>query len=329
MSDAKISFSDFIAKLPDAPSADAPRHTPDPEAPADEAEAPLATEAAEPEAPRKPRVRRASDDHDAPQPTSAKTPSPGAPPGEVTPEVLRAALAAGDLDTLGELLGEDPALYDERTPKWAARQRKEHKLKSERDSVVQKAEAVVGRWAPVLNLVERIDAGEVQLVPELLRTLTNRDPDGLWMAAVRARASTDPRIPALTETTQRQAARVAELEAERVARVDAAFYETLRDEVATDSVVRKIDGWEAKVAEVLRESVDPDLGEPKLSVRQAADRVVRREREEFDRRAAVFGEAPSTKKRTRAATPERASGASGAKVRKLSREEWLAARNNG
>lgn len=323
--EAKVSFAEFLAKVPDAPSSAV---THDEEAAAPEAETPKASRTS-PTAPA---------GHDAEEAAASPPPTPeskSAAPANVdsasiTPdlEAVRAALKAGDLDTLGELLGEDPALYDEKTPKWAARKRKEHALEERAARITAKAEAVVQRWAPIADLTARIDAGEVHLVPELLQLLTNKDPDGLWLSAVRARSSTDPRVPQLTATAEAQAKRLAELEAERAARADQAFYETLRDEVARDSVVRKIDGWEAKVATVLRDSVDPDLGEPKLSIKQACDRVIRREREEFEKRAAVFGgERPAPKPRGKA--PERASGASGAKVRKLTRDEWLAARSNG
>jgi hypothetical protein len=226
------------------------------------------------------------------------------------------------------LLGEDPALYDDKTRKWAAGRRKEAKLQAERDTTFRKAEAVVSRWAPVADLAQAIPTDPTKVF-ELLSMLTGEDPDALWLKAVRARGTTDPRVPALTSEVAKRDARLAELEAERTKAADKAFHETLRDEVAASHLVRKIDGWEAKVAEVLRESIDPDLGEPKLSVKQASDRVVRREREEYERRAKVFGGDERPAKRGTERAPERAAGASGAKVRKLTRDEWLAAHRNG
>jgi len=316
-----IDFDAFIAKVPDAPSSAHAR----PEEPAADAESP---KEAKPEAPDAeavagppPRERARKPAPPASPEASAKTPEN--PPD---PSAVLQALRTGDLDTLGELLGEDPALYDEKTPKWAARQRKEAKLTAERDRVVKQAETVVERWSPVSRLVEARETNPAALF-ELVELLTGQDPDQAWSAALRARGAVDPRVPALAKAVTDRDARLAELEAERTRRLDAAFYETLRDEVDSKDVVRKIEGWEEKVATVLRESVDPDLGEPKLSVKQAAARVVRREREEFERRAAVFGEAPAKPARNR--TPERASPGAGAKVRKLTREEWLQARSNG
>jgi hypothetical protein len=229
------------------------------------------------------------------------------------------------LDTLGELLGEDPAGYDEKTPKWAARQRKEAKLVAERDRVMRQAETVVERWSPVSRLVSALDTEPASLF-ELVGLLTGQDPDQAWTAALRARGSVDPRVPALRETLTQKDARLAELEAERQARVDAAFYETLKDEVDVRHQVRQIDSWEQKVAETLRESIDPDTGDPKLSTKQAADRVVRREREEYERRAKVFGGEERPARRGTPRAPERAARPAGAKVRKLSRDEWLAER---
>lgn len=329
---AEAAFAAFLTKVPDAPSS---AHTQ--EAPAEAADAPLDTKET-PESPaapataapkKPPRVRRASDDQSPASIQSAKTPSTGDPQATPDPAAVLAALRAGDLDTIADLLGEDPAGFDEKTPRWAARQRKEAKITADRDRVMAQAETVVQRWSPVSRLVESAQTNPAALF-ELVGLLTGQDPDQAWTAALRARGSVDPRVPALTTRLAEKDTRLAELEAERTARVDAAFYETLRDEVDVKSVVRQIEGWEAKVATTLRESIDPDLGEPKLSVKQAADRVVRREREEYERRAKVFGggDAPAPKK-TKERAPERAAGTAGATVRKLTRAEWLAARSNG
>lgn len=324
--EAEASFAAFLAKVPDAPSSAHAR--PDGEEADGDAAAPLATS---PETPADTEKTGAAEA--AASPRRERKPKSADPASAVTPALepdlaaVRAALKAGDLDTLGELLGEDPALYDERTPKWAARQRKEAKLTAERDRVVRQAETVVERWSPVSKLVSERETNPAALF-ELVEMLTGQDPDQAWTAALRARGTVDPRVPALTKAVTERDTRLAELEAERAARADAAFYETLRDEVDAKDVVRRIDGWEAKVATVLRESVDPDLGEPKLSVKQAAARVVRREREEYERRAVVFGEAPAPRK-PRERAPERAAGPAGAKIRKLTRDEWLAARQNG
>jgi hypothetical protein len=318
----KQSFEAFLAKVPDAPSSAVGVS----EEPAAEAEAPLADAAPEGAAegaasPPPARKPKSAD----PASAEAEPTTPSQPPD---PALVVAALQAGDLDAIADLLGEDPALYDDKTRKWAAGRRKEAKLQAERDTTFRKAEAVVSRWAPVADLAQAIPTDPTKVF-ELLSMLTGEDPDALWLKAVRARGTTDPRVPALTSEVAKRDARLAELEAERTKAADKAFHETLRDEVAASHLVRKIDGWEAKVAEVLRESIDPDLGEPKLSVKQASDRVVRREREEYERRAKVFGGDERPAKRGTERAPERAAGASGAKVRKLTRDEWLAAHRNG
>jgi len=337
-----IDFDAFIAKLPDAPSSDAPRHdheeTPsDPKAPRDPATGKFAAAAPPPDAegdadspppaPKRKSVSRANaGSTDAtPAPPNATTPSSTAP----DPSAVLQALRAGDLDTIADLLGEDPAGFDEKTPKWAARQRKEAKVVAERDRVLRQAETVVERWSPVSRLVEATRSGRPEALLELVALLTDQDPDQAWTAAVRARGSVDPRVPALTTQLAAKDTRLAELEAERAARADAAFHETLRDEVDVKDVVRQIDGWEAKVADTLRDSIDPDLGEPKLSVKQAAARVVRREREEYERRAKVFGAdgGAAAPKAKRARAPERAAGTAPSKIRKLTKDEWIAAQS--
>lgn len=324
-----VSFEDFIAKIPDAPSS---AHVQEPAA---DAEDPLAGGTKDTPPARSGQRQDAADGAEAP-PREPKTKSaarakPDAPAVE-TPskepdlDAVRQALKAGDLDTLGELLGEDPALYDEKTPKWAATKRKEAKLVADRDRVVRQAETVVQRWSPVSRLVEAIPTEPASLF-ELVTLLTGQDPDQAWTAALRARGSVDPRVPVLTRTVAEKEAQLTELQRERSARADAAFYETLRDEVDSKHVVRQIDEWESKVATTLRDSLDPDTGEPKLSTKQAADRVVRREREEYERRAKVFGSGDAPAARApRARAPERAARPAGAKVRKLSRDEWLAER---
>lgn len=330
-----IDFEQFVAGVPDAPSSGHERPAaadeetpPDPKArdasgkfvpPA----AGVAADSQPPEPPRK-RADRAKPVAE-PSNSAADAKTPASAPD---PSLVLQALRDGDLDTIADLLGEDPAGFDEKTPKWAARQRKEAKVVAERDRVMRQAETVVERWSPVSRLVTERETNPAALF-ELVGLLTGKDPDAVWTEALRTRGSVDPRVPALTAAVADRDEQLSKADAERSARADAAFYETLRDEVDAKAVVRQIDGWEEKVATVLRESVDPDLGEPKLSVKQAADRVVRREREEYERRAKVFGgdERPARKPRERA--PERAGGTAGTKVRKLSREEWLAARSNG
>lgn len=329
MADAaeKKSFEQFLSNVPDAPSSAFPTHEPE-EAAAGDAADPLPAPAKRDAKGQFVSTGEEPSSTPSPEPTpDAKTPSTGDPPAL---DDVRAALAAGDLDTLAELLGEDPALYDEKTTKWAARNRREAKIKAERDSTAAKAEAVVQRWSPVSNLVLAAETDPSQLFP-LIELLTGKSADQAWTDAIRARGTHDPRVPALQKRLADQDAALTEAQKARAEAADRAFFETLRDEVPAGDVVRQIDGWERRVADVLRESVDPDLGEPKLSIKQAVARVVRQEREEFERRAKIFGaETVPATKTTKTRAPERAGKpSSGAKVRKVTREEWLAARSNG
>lgn len=310
------SLEDFLAAVPDAPSSDVPYKGPDPEAAATEADPPKATAPS-------PTVTSATASpaelgKDSKKAT-AEAPSTEAP--ESFKESVLAALKTGNLEVLGDLLDEDPAAFDEKTPKWASRKRHEEKTKRELAEVTAKAERIVQRFAPVDGFLGRLEAGDFSALPELVEHL-GQDWDSAAMKAFRARRGADPRVPQLEARAAAAEAEAAEGRTARQAAADRLFYETIRDEVDEANLVRKIDGWEARVAEVLRESVD-ETGDPRLSVKQAAARVLRREREDFNRKAAVFGEAPAP--RARAATPERASGASGASKRRLTRDEWLQA----
>lgn len=322
----KLDFAAFIAKVADPPaSATSEALTEDPK---EETGSPEAT------APTKHKISRSqsaaakSTPDTAPAAASASDSDASVGSEPPTLDAVRAALRAGDLDTVAELLDEDPAGYDEKTPKWAARQRKEKKLKDENAAIRTQAETIVSRWAPVSALASDVASGAFDRLPELVEMLTGHDWDSAAMKAFRSRTSTDPRVPALTKRAAEAEARLADADAERTKHAERAFHETIRDEVPAKDVVRKIDGWEEKVARVLRDSLDPDLGEPTLSVKQAAARVVRKERDEYERRAAVFSDAPAPRA-ARGATPERASGASGTTKRKVTRDEWLAAHKNG
>lgn len=309
----KKSFEQFLASVPEAPSSskDAPAAE---EAPAAEDPKAVAASAAAPET---------TTPSDTPSKPSASADPPAA---DLDPATLRAALKSGDLDALAEALGEDPALYSERSTKWAAARRKEQKLKAERDRVAQQAEAIVTRTKPVFELSEKVQAGEFTKFVELAEYLTGMDYDALVLKVARARHGSDPQVEVLKRRVAELEPVVAETTKAKASAAEKAFLETLRDEVATGHQVRELEEWESKVAAVLRESVDEDLGEPTLSVKQAADRVLRREREAFERRAKVFGGAPAAPTRKAAAkAPERASGAVGTPKRKLTRDEWLAA----
>lgn len=317
-------MEEFLATVPDAPSAAVP-------GPPEEAEP--AEDEATPKVPPTTAETSSSKSSAAPSTKATAAPSTKKLDGPALAEApafdkaaVIKALREGDLDTVGELLEEDPSGFDEKTPKWAARNRREAKLKAENAAVLAKAEAVVSRFAPAEGFFSRIQAGDFSALPELVEHL-GQNWDAAAMSAFRARRAADPRVPQLQ-------ARVAELEpvaeerkAARAAAADKAFYETLRDEVDVKDVVRKLPDWEAKVADVLRGSLDPETGDPKLSTKQAAARVVRKAKEQADALAKVF-EPEDKPRRTRAATPERAAGASGTTKRRLTRDEWLAARGN-
>ena len=247
----------------------------------------------------------------------------GDSPAESDPvQAIRQALKDGNLDALAEAVGEDPALFSEKSTKWAAARRKEKRLKEERDTAAAKAEAVLTKTQPVFDLAGRVQKGEFTALPELIEYLTGVDYDQLVLKVARARHGSDPQVEVLKKRLAELEPKVAERETARETAAERALLETLRDEVDTKHQVRALSGWEAKVAAELKASYDEDLGEPSISPRQAADRVLRKEREEFEAKAKVFGGAPAKPARDRA--PERASGAAPAKRKKLDRDAWLA-----
>jgi hypothetical protein len=234
-----------------------------------------------------------------------------------------AALKAGDLDTLADLTDQDPAAFDEKSTKWAARNRKDAKRKEEIEKVRADAKAIVDHYEPIDTRLEAFQkTRDYAIVAELVELLTGEDFDSVGMKVFRARKGVDPRVPELTKKLQEREAEVADLRTTKEKASDRALREALRDDLPEDHVVRKLPDWEDRVARVLRESVD-DTGEPALSFKQAANRVVRKEREEYEKRASVFGEVARPAKQ-RAATPERSAPASGAGQRKLTRDEFFA-----
>jgi hypothetical protein len=177
-----------------------------------------------------------------PKPKSAR-PSPrpgGGNPSSGTGPTRPAGTKAGT-DATG-CSREDPALYDEKTLKWAAGKRKEPKSR-QWHRVVRQAETVVERW-----FVSRPGGGHprrswrhcsTSSSSRRARTLTRRGrpPCG--------RGAGDPRVPALTtKVAERRPAGGAG--GRTHARADRAFTKRCRDEVASAHVVRQIDGWEAK-----------------------------------------------------------------------------------
>ena len=236
-----------------------------------------------------------------------------------------AALKAGDLDLVADLTDQDPAEFDEKSTKWAARNRKETKLKAEIAQVKADAAAVLEHWEPIdTRAAEFHRTKNYVLVKELVELLTGEDFDSVTMKTFRAVRGEDPRVPALTKAL---AARDEELTKHRTAQekaADRALREALRDDLPEDHQVRKLPDWEDKVAAVLRESVDEDSGEPALSFKQAAQRVVRSARDAYQKYASVFAENTPAPARARAETPERARGSAPATKRKLTPDEFYA-----
>lgn len=318
----KDQFAAFIAKVPDAPSSAI-------DGPETEASTEPSKARATPKDTSTPTPPRRS------SPTTSESATPSSPPSASTSaapdlDAIRRALREGDLDTVGDLLDEDPAGFDEKTPKWAARNRREAKLKAENASTLAKAEMVVSRWAPVATLAGAVQAGDYSKLPELVQMLTGADWDSAAMKAFRAVRNVDPSAQVQTNRNRELEAQLAAVQAERATLADRAAIEAIRDEVDEKDVVRKIPEWETRVAVVLKESMDPELGEPKLSVKQAAARVVRKEREAYERYSTMFDDAkPAKKPRPGPDGLARASGAAGTTKRKLTRDEWLASRRNG
>jgi hypothetical protein len=265
----------------------------------------------------------------------ASTPTPGSTkvttPKDSTPsstdsvaDRVLAALKAGDLDTLADLTDQDPAGFDEKSTKWAAKNRKETKLKEEVSRLKADATAIVEHWEPIDDRASRFaQTKDYTLVKEMVELLTGEDWDSVSMKTFRAVRGNDPRVPELAKVVAAKDAELGELRTKQEKAADRALREALRDDLPSDHQVRKVPEWEDRVAKVLRDSIDPDTGEPELSFKQAAARVVRTVREEYQKYAGVFGDEPRPAK-TRSASPERAAGSEPSTKRKLTREEYFA-----
>jgi sulfur relay (sulfurtransferase) DsrC/TusE family protein len=235
-----------------------------------------------------------------------------------------AALKAGDLDLLADLTDQDPEAFDEKSTKWAARNRKESKLKAEIEKVRTDAASVIEHWEPVDERATRFHATkDYALVKELVEILTGEDWDSVAAKTFRALRTTDPRVPELAKAVAKKDAELAEHRTSADKAADRALREALRDDLPEDHQVRKLPEWEEKVAKVLRESVDEYTGDPALSFKQAAQRVVRTAREAYQKYQGVFAEEPRPT-RQRAETPERARGSAPSTKRPLTREEFFA-----
>ncbi len=227
-----------------------------------------------------------------------------------------AALKAGDLDTLAELTEQDPAVFDEKSTKWAARNRRESKLKADLAKVKAEAEAVVEHYAPVDERVERFQATrDYSMVAEIVELLTGES----WAEASAKVGARAPRAD-----VQARTARLADERVARVSKDERALREAVADDLPDDHQVRKLPDWEDAVVAVLRESIDEYTGEPELSFKQAAARVVRREKDRLAKLAKAFGQEPPARGE-RGGAPERAAGTAPAPKRQRTRDEFFAA----
>lgn len=293
-------FEDFIKNLPEAPANNMP-------------DGPKEPTAAKPEA----------DPDDDDDDSDAEPEATGKPAvGKVDTGALIKALTAGDLDSIADIAGVDPTLFDKKTRKWARNQRVRAELETKAASAIRERDEAKKSRETVDAVVGAIKGGAHDRVFELLHLLTEEDPDALLTRAVRARAIKDPRVPVLEARVQEAEKKLTENEKDQLLRADAAYVEIIKDEVPAAHDVRKVPGWAKKVAKALKASLDPELGEPKLSVTQAANRVLRKEKEKHERGLQIFGGAPERK-----ATPDplaRAGSTRGSPPGKLSREDFFA-----
>lgn len=241
-----------------------------------------------------------------------------AAPADAAPLADRvlAALKAGDLDALAELTEQDPSTFDEKSTKWAARNRREAKLKSDLAKVKSEAEAVVEHYAPVDERVERFQATrDYSMVAEIVELLTGES----W---AEASAKVGRGGPPRADVERRVGSLVTE-RTTRVSKDERALREAVADDVPDDHQVRKLPDWEDAVVATLRDSVDEYSGEPTISFKQAAARVVRREKDRLAKLAKAFGQEPAPAA-PRAGAPERAAGAAPAPTRTRTRDEFFA-----
>lgn len=291
----------FFAKVPDPP---------DNVAIAPEEDEPAPKGATPPSDAAKPARKQVSATSAAAAPSAGTASSTDVP---LADRVL-AALRAGDLDTIAELTEQDPAAFDEKSTKWAARNRREAKLKADLAKVKADAEAVVEHYAPVDERVERFQATrDYAMVAEIVELLTGES----W-----AEASVKVGAKAPRADVEQRVGRLAADRSTRVSKDERALREAVADDVPDDHQVRRLPDWEDAVVAVLRDSVDEYTGEPTVSFKQAAARVVRRERDRLTKLAKAFGQDPPP--RAAAAGLERADGATPAPKRARTRDEFFA-----
>lgn len=293
----KTTFEEFIKKIPEAPANNMP------------------------DGPKEPAVAKEADPDDEDDDAEpAESGAKGKP--RVDTAALIKALTAGDLDSIAEIADVDPALFDKSTRKWARNQRVRAELETKAATAIRERDEAKKSRETVDAVVGAIKGGAHDRVFELLQLLTAEDPDALLTRAVRARAIKDPRVPVLEASLKERDEKLSELEKDQLQRADTAYVEIIKDEVPAAHDVRKIPGWARKVAKTLKASLDPELGEPKLSVTQAANRVLRREKEKHERGLQIFGGAPERK--TAPDPLARAGSTRGTTPGTLSREAFFA-----
>lgn len=283
----------FLAKLADPP--DNVAVAIEKEAAATEAEAPKKVESS-PAASTSGRAAAAADG------SVKDAPAGGAP----SADAVLAALKSGDLDAIADLTGADPADFDERSVKWAARNRREASMRKDIEKVREDARQILQHYEPIESQVEAFDAGggrDWGPVRAIVEHVTGKP----WAVAAQHLGV----VPAGAAPAARSPA------------ADRVLLESVRDDVPDDHQVRQLPGWEQRVVDVLREHLDEHTGEPSISFRQAAARAVRRAKEEHARLAPVFGAAPPAAP-ARTAAPERAESAAPGTRRKLTQEEFYA-----
>jgi hypothetical protein len=267
-------------------------------------------------------IRNASaEEDDAGDPKGEVTPTPGksAPTGGSSltkssaasatgatgADAVLAALKAGDLDAIADLTGADPADFDEKSTKWAARNRREAGLRKDIEKVKADAREILTHFEPIETQQEAFDrSGGKDWGP--VRAIVEHVTGKPWHVAaaqlgLASGAAHAPPSPA----------------------ADRVLLEAIRDDVPDDHQVRQLPGWETRVLAILRENVDEVTGEPAISFRQAGARALRRAKEEHARLAPLFGGEPAPAAR-RAGAPERADLTTPATRRKLTQEEFYA-----
>jgi hypothetical protein len=265
-------------------------------------------------------IRNASaeeDDAEDPKvPTGAGSVKPSTPSAKDTPRsspasltdpgaAVLAALKAGDLDAIADLTGADPADFDEKSTKWAARNRREAGLRKDIEKVKADAREILTHYEPIETQQEAFDrSGGKDWGP--VRAIVEHVTGKPWHVAAAQLGLAVGSAPAAPSPA-----------------ADRVLLEAIRDDVPDDHQVRQLPGWETRVLAILRENVDEVTGEPAISFRQAGARALRRAKEEHAKLTPIFGGAPEPAAR-RASAPERADLTAPSTKRKLTQEEFYA-----